>query len=68
MIEVRINGSSVEIVADRAELDELADVVAAAQENGLGACSASFPGRAIVQQLTVVAEEITEDGGDDGDR
>lgn len=68
MIEVRIQGSSVEIVADRAELDELADVVAAAIENGLGGCSASFVGRASVQQLTVVTEEITEEGGDDDDR
>jgi len=67
MIEVRIQGSTVEIVADRGELDELADVVAAAIENGAGACAASFVGRPRVEQLTVIAEEIaTENGGDEG--
>lgn len=69
MIEVRINGGQVEIVADQTEMDELLDTVRAAAENGAAACSASYPGRPSVERLFVIAEEITtEDGGDDGDR
>lgn len=69
MIEVRMNGGAVEIVGDRAELEELVEQTQVAFQFGVGICSAGCPSRPAVERLTVIAEDmIPLDGGDDGDR